>query len=61
MLPFHAVTPVFGQGANSALESVRVLDAALTGAVDPGSGKVRAPPSLWQWRSCWTPDDTYCL
>jgi len=35
----HAVTPVFGQGANSALESCRVLDDTLTACTDPSTGK----------------------
>jgi len=36
----HAVTPVFGQGANSALESCRVLDNVLTACTNPATGKV---------------------
>jgi len=35
----HAVTPVFGQGANSALESCRILDDVLTAGVDAATGK----------------------
>lgn len=38
----HAVTPVFGQGANSALESCRILDDVLSAGVDPATNKVRA-------------------
>lgn len=36
------MTPVFGQGANSALESCRILDDVLSASVDKATGKVRA-------------------
>ena len=34
------MTPVFGQGANSALESCKVLDNVLTACTNPETGKV---------------------